>query len=302
MRKIIIGTRGSVLAKAQAVYVKKRLEENYPEFTFEIKEIVATGDKDLKSNWENSDKSLKGLFTKEIENELLFGDIDFAVHSMKDMPSENPEGLICGAIPTREDKRDVLISKNNLSLKDLPAGSTVGTSSLRRTMNLKNLRPDLEVKHLRGNIHTRLKKFDNGDYDAILLAAAGLHRVGLKYRISEYLDEHIFLPAPGQGALCIQCRKNDKFILEILSSIHDKEAEELVLIEREFSRIFDGGCHTPMGCLAEKDEDIIRFKAILYNENKKIEASVARNILEKKNIGIEIAKEAAAIIKGKMNE
>jgi len=158
-KNIVIGSRGSILALAQANLVKNNLEANYPELSFEIKEIVTSGDKDLKSNWENSDVSLKSFFTKEIEQELLDGDIDIAVHSMKDMPAVSPKGLICGAIPDREDPRDVLVSKNGF-LVTLPQGAKIGTSSLRRAMNLKAVRPDFEIKHLRGNIHTRLKKLE----------------------------------------------------------------------------------------------------------------------------------------------
>ena len=173
-KKIVIGSRGSILAMAQSEMIKKRLETNFPEIEFEIKKIVTSGDTDLVSNWNNSDKSLKSFFTKEIEVELLNGTIDLAVHSMKDMPAVSPAGLICGAVPDREDNRDVLVSKSGKTLMELPAGAIVGTSSLRRTMNLKNLRGDLVIKQLRGNIHTRLNKLKNDDYDAILLAAAGL--------------------------------------------------------------------------------------------------------------------------------
>ena len=255
-KKIIIGSRGSILALAQSEMIKEKLKKNFPELEFEIKKIVTSGDKDLVSNWNNSNASLKSFFTKEIEIELLEGSIDLAVHSMKDMPILSPKGLICGAIPEREDQRDVLISKSGKTLMELPIGAIVGTSSLRRTMNLKNLRPDLVVKQLRGNIHTRLNKLQTEDYDAILLAAAGLKRVGLENEITEYLDPKTFLPAPAQGVLHIQCRENDEEIKNILKSIHREEVEKVVIIEREFSKIFDGGCHTPMGCYSELNGDI----------------------------------------------
>jgi len=232
-KNIVIGSRGSILALAQANLVKNNLEANYPELSFEIKEIVTSGDKDLKSNWENSDVSLKSFFTKEIEQELLDGDIDIAVHSMKDMPAVSPKGLICGAIPDREDPRDVLVSKNGF-LVTLPQGAKVGTSSLRRAMNLKAVRPDFEIKHLRGNIHTRLKKLEIEDYDAIVLAAAGLKRTGLADKITEYLNGEVFPPAPAQGVLYIQCREDDEEIKEILKSIHNEAVAKIVEIEREF--------------------------------------------------------------------
>lgn len=211
--------------------------------------------------------------------ELLNGTIDLAVHSMKDMPIISPEGLICGAVPDREDQRDVLISKSGKTLMELPNGAIVGTSSLRRTMNLKNLRPDLEIKQLRGNIHTRLNKLKTEEYDAILLAAAGLKRVGLEDEITEYLDPKKFLPAPAQGVLHIQCRENDEEIKEILKSIHRKEIENVVVIEREFSKIFDGGCHTPMGCYSEINGDEITFYGVFFKGEKGYAASLTKNLV-----------------------
>lgn len=297
-KNIIIGSRGSILALAQAEEVKKNLTSFYPEYNFEIKTITTSGDKDLKSNWENSDKSLKSFFTKEIEQELLEGTIDIAVHSMKDMPSVSPEGLICGAIPKREDARDVLVSKEERIFSKLPKGAKIGTSSLRRTMNIKAVREDLEIKHLRGNIHTRLKKLEEEDYDAIVLAAAGLKRVGLADRITEYLDGTIFPPAPAQGALYIQCRENDSFIKEILTSIHDKKTAEIVEIEREFSKIFDGGCHTPMGCYSQVNGNKVKFTAVYSDRGRQIKVFV-EEFLSK---GKEIAHMAAEEIKKKIDK
>ncbi|STO32205.1 Porphobilinogen deaminase [Fusobacterium necrogenes] len=296
-KKIVIGSRGSILALAQSEIIKKKLESNFPELEFEIKKIVTTGDKDLVSNWSTSNKSLKSFFTKEIETELLNGTIDLAVHSMKDMPIVSPKGLICGATPDREDQRDVLISKNGKTLLELPNGAIIGTSSLRRTMNLKNLRPDLQIKQLRGNIHTRLNKLKTEGYDAILLAAAGLKRVGLESEITEYLNPKTFLPAPAQGVLYIQCRENDKKIRNILKSIHNKEIEKIVAIEREFSKIFDGGCHTPMGCYSEVKGDSINFYGVYFQEEKGYSA----NITEKLEEGIKVAQKLANTIKEKIN-
>lgn len=296
-KKIVIGSRGSILAMAQSEMIKKRLESNFPEIEFEIKKIVTSGDTDLVSNWNNSDKSLKSFFTKEIEVELLNGTIDLAVHSMKDMPAVSPAGLICGAVPDREDNRDVLVSKSGKTLMELPAGAIVGTSSLRRTMNLKNLRDDLVIKQLRGNIHTRLNKLKNDDYDAILLAAAGLKRVGLESEITEYLDPNKFLPAPAQGVLYIQCRENDEEIRDILKSIHNEEIAKVVAIEREFSRIFDGGCHTPMGCNCKLNGDLVTLNGIFFDGDKGYCDSITANI----NEGIKIAQKLAGEIKEKIN-
>jgi len=296
-RHVVIGSRGSILALAQANLVKNSLEANYPDLTFEIKEIVTSGDKDLKSNWENSNASLKSFFTKEIEQELLDGQIDIAVHSMKDMPAVSPKGLICGAIPDREDARDVLISKNGF-LVTLPQGAKIGTSSLRRVMNLKAIRPDFEIKHLRGNIHTRLKKLETEDYDAIVLAAAGLKRVGLTDKISEYLNGEIFPPAPAQGVLYIQCRENDEEIKGILKSIHNEDIAKIVEIEREFSKIFDGGCHTPMGCYSQVDGDKIKFIGAYSHDGKQIRVVIEDDLAK----GKEIAHMAAEEIKAKINK
>ena len=296
-KHVVIGSRGSILALAQANLVKNSLEANYPDLTFEIKEIVTSGDKDLKSNLENSNASLKSFFTKEIEQELLDGQIDIAVHSMKDMPAVSPKGLICGAIPDREDARDVLISKNGF-LVTLPQGAKIGTSSLRRVMNLKAIRPDFEIKHLRGNIHTRLKKLETEDYDAIILAAAGLKRTGMADKITEYLSGEAFPPAPAQGVLYIQCRENDEEIKEILKSIHNENIAKIVEIEREFSKIFDGGCHTPMGCYSQVDEDKIKFIAAYSHDGKQIRVVIEDDLSK----GKEIAHMAAEEIKAKINK
>ena len=296
-RHVVIGSRGSILALAQANLVKNSLEANYPDLTFEIKEIVTSGDKDLKSNWENSYASLKSFFTKEIEQELLDGQIDIAVHSMKDMPAVSPKGLICGAIPDREDARDVLISKNGF-LVTLPQGAKIGTSSLRRVMNLKAIRPDFEIKHLRGNIHTRLKKLETEDYDAIILAAAGLKRTGMADKITEYLSGEAFPPAPAQGVLYIQCRENDEEIKGILKSIHNEDIAKIVEIEREFSKIFDGGCHTPMGCYSQVNEDKIKFIGAYSHDGKQIRVVIEDDLAK----GKEIAHMAAEEIKAKINK
>lgn len=297
-KKIIIGSRGSILALAQSELIKSKLEKNFPDLEFEIKVIVTKGDKDLVSNWNNSTKSLKSFFTKEIEVELLNGDIDIAVHSMKDMPILNPKGLICGAVPDREDVRDVFISKNGKKLSEQPKGAIIGTSSLRRTMNLKRYRDDFNIKQLRGNIHTRLKKLETEDYDGIILAAAGLKRVGLEDKITEYLSPVEFLPAPAQGALYIQCREKDEYICKMLESIHNIKVEKLVEIEREFSKIFDGGCHTPMGCYTTLDGDRVKLSGVFYRDGECYSGEVSEKITE----GVKIAQILARKIKEKIDE
>lgn len=282
--KIIIGTRGSILALAQAEKVKEMLIKKYDELRenesfceiegfekkspleIELKVIVTKGDKDLRDFTKIKGTTQKDLFVKEIEKEMLENKIDLAVHSLKDMPQNTPEGLLNACFPMREDNRDVLVSKNGEKLKELAENSVIGTGSIRREKELLNLRNDVKIKAIRGNIHTRLKKLDDGEYDAIVLAAAGLKRVGLENRITEYFDTDSFMPAPGQGILCIQCRENDNKILNLLKIINDDEVTIMCKAEREFSKIFDGGCHTPIGCSSVIEGNILKLKG-MFNDN-----------------------------------
>ena len=297
MRKIVMGTRGSVLAVAQAETVKKMLIEKIPGLTVEIKKIVTSGDRDQTTNW-GGDSSLKSMFVKEIERELLEGTIDFAVHSMKDMPQISPEGLINACFPIREDNRDVLVSKNNTVFSEMPSGSVIGTSSLRRKSAVTELYPEMEIKPIRGNIHTRLGKLDSGEYDGIILAAAGLIRTGLESRISEYIDPEKMPPAPAQGILCVQCRENNMEILEILKEIDNNETRIICEAEREFSRIFDGGCHTPMGCFAVIKEEKIFLKGMFCSGEKMYFGEAWGSIENPK----EAAQKLAEIIRRQINE
>lgn len=205
--KITIGTRGSQLALWQASFIKSEIEQRFNRIDVDLRVIKTTGDRIL-------DRPLaqvggKGLFVKEIEAALMAHDIDLAVHSMKDMPGELPEDLTIGAVPPRENPFDVLISNDNLKLSDYRIGAIIGTSSLRRASQIKHVRPDLTIKSIRGNLDTRLRKLKSGEYDAIVLAAAGLIRLEQEREITEYLDETTMIPAVGQGALCIEIRKND---------------------------------------------------------------------------------------------
>ena len=214
-----------------------------------------------------------------------------AVHSLKDMPQNTPAGLLNACFPLREDNRDVLVSAKGLKLDELPENAVVGTGSIRREKELLSLRKDLKIKAIRGNIHTRLKKLDDGEYDAIILAAAGLKRVGLQDRITEYFDTASFMPAPGQGILCIQCRENDRKIKNLLKIINDREVNLICEAEREFSRIFDGGCHTPIGCSSVIEGDILKLKG-MYNDNgNRIFKEVSGNKENPKEIAQKLAKE-----------
>ena len=245
MEKIIkIGTRGSKLALWQANWVKTALTAGHPSLSVELVPIKTKGDKIL-------DVALakvggKGLFVKEIEEALLNGHIDLAVHSMKDMPAEIPDGLCIGAIPRRETPQDVLISRKGLPLSQLGQNARIGTSSLRRTAQLLYVRPDLVILPLRGNLDTRLKKLEAENLDAIILAAAGVKRLGIEYRITEYLDEKVMLPAVGQGALCIEIRENDPEVESITTLLEHHETRTVVMGERAFLNRLEGGCQVPI--------------------------------------------------------
>lgn len=264
MNKLIIGSRASKLAIAQTNIVKEKLEKLNSGIKIEIKEITTIGDKNLTV----SPESLKGAFTKEIEEALLNNEIDIAVHSMKDMATICPSGLIYASVPEREDARDVLISKKNIKFKNLPKNSIIGTTSLRRANYIRLFRYDLIVKPIRGNILTRLKKLENENYDAIIIAAAAIKRLHLENIITEYFSIEDMLPAPGQGALCIECREKDIEIINMLKSIENKEIRELVDIERKFASLLDSGCNAPIGSFTEITEDnIILYGSFFYNGN-----------------------------------
>ena len=244
---IRIGTRKSALALWQAEWVKTRLTELHPGIRVEIVKITTKGDKIL-------DVPLariggKGLFVKEIEEELISGHIDIAVHSMKDMPSDLPERLMIGAVPEREDPFDALVSHGDL-LMHLPAGARIGTSSLRRAAQLKRLRPDAIIHSLRGNLDTRLRKLAEGQYDAIVVAVAGLARMGLEEKIVEYLGPPDFLPAVGQGALAVETRSDDKRVNEAIAPLENFEARTTTTGERAFLAELKGGCQVPIAAHA----------------------------------------------------
>lgn len=240
------------MAVTQTEQVVRRLEEISREhklgLRFEIRTIVTRGDQILDVTL--SKVGGKGLFVKEIEQALLDGHIDLAVHSMKDVPSELPEGLTIGAVPRRADPRDCLVSRGGKTLDELPEGARVGTSSLRRTAQLRALRPDLVVEWVRGNIDTRLRKLETEGFDAIVLAAAGLARVGWEDRIAQRLPVEVMVPAVAQGALGVECRKDDAAVLELLSHLNDPESETVVRAERAFLARLNGGCQIPIGAYA----------------------------------------------------
>ncbi|QQZ10689.1 hydroxymethylbilane synthase [Heyndrickxia vini] len=269
MRKIIIGSRRSKLALTQTNWVADQLKKLGVPFEFEVKEIVTKGDKILDVTL--SKVGGKGLFVKEIEQALLNKEIDMAVHSMKDMPAILPQGLTIGCIPPREDYRDVIISKGHMTLRDLPKGAKVGTSSLRRSAQILAECPDLDIKWIRGNIDTRLQKLESEDYDAIVLAAAGLSRMGWSSDVvTEYLEPQICLPAVGQGALAIECREDDKELLEQLAKLTCEETKETVTAERAFLHKMEGGCQVPIAGFAKlTDDKQISLTALVADPNGK---------------------------------
>ena len=256
-----IGTRGSKLALWQANWVKSSLEVKHPSLSIKLETIKTKGDKIL--DVPLSQVGGKGLFVKEIEEALLNGRIDLAVHSMKDMPGEIPKGLCIGAIPQREISQDVLISRNNKRLSKLDLGAKIGTSSLRRKSQLLHTRPDLVVLPLRGNLDTRLKKLETENLDAIILAAAGIKRLGLENRITEYLDKNIMLPAVGQGALCIEVRQNDPLVEPIVATLEHPQTRTVILGERAFLNRLEGGCQVPIAAYGKIDKNIFALSGLV---------------------------------------
>ena len=245
---IIIGTRSSKLALWQAEYVKGRLEEEYPGLTVKLKLMTTKGDKILDAPLAKIGG--KGLFTKELETDMLEGGIDLAVHSLKDMPTEVPAGLVISAITKRFDPGDAVVSPTYRKFSELPPGAKVGTSSLRRKAQLLHVRPDLNICDLRGNVNTRLRKLEEENFDAIILAVAGLKRLGFGERITDVLPKSMVLPAVGQGALAIETRAADKEVRELIAFLNDEETVQCAMAERSFLAQVEGGCQVPVGVYA----------------------------------------------------
>lgn len=271
MRKIIVGSRRSKLAITQTNWVIDQLKKLGAPFEFEVKEIVTKGDKILDVTL--SKVGGKGLFVKEIEQAMLDKEIDMAVHSMKDMPAILPEGLTIGCIPPREDHRDALITKGHVKLKDLKPGAIIGTSSLRRSAQILAERPDLEIKWIRGNVDTRLAKLETEEYDAIILAAAGLKRLGWATDVvTEFLDAETCIPAVGQGALSIECREDDAELREWFDKFTCEKTDRSVRAERAFLQKMEGGCQVPIAGFAhvEDTDEIVLNVLVARPEGQEI--------------------------------
>ena len=293
MKKLIIATRVSDLALWQAYHVKERIEKSYPEIEVELNKIVSNGDKVL-------DKPLaliggKGHFTKELEDEMLAGNAHLAVHSLKDVPTYIPDGLELVAVTTRQDQSDVFLSHTYASLDDLPQGAVVGTTSLRRRMQLLQKRPDLKVKDLRGNVNTRLRKLKEGQYDAIILAFIGLDRLDLLKDIphAKKLSLDMMIPSMGQAALGIEIVCGDDEIREIAMSLNDENTLLCTQIERDFISKIGAGCSAPVACNAVVDGSEVTFRVMLgYPDGTNImEKKVTKNISACANMGVEMAED-----------
>ncbi len=293
--KLTFATRPSALARWQTQWVINALKNIHPNLKCEEKIITTQGDKIL-------DKPLpeiggKGLFTQELETELLSGAVHCAVHSLKDLPVENPAGLPIGCIPARAEVRDTLISRDAYTLATLPANASVGTSSLRRAAQILSLRPDLRIASLRGNVDTRLRKALDGQYDAIILAGAGLTRLGLDHHVTEWLSLDVMLPAPGQGALAVQCRADDHTTLNLLAALEDESTRKAVTAERAFLQGLGGGCAVPVAAYAQVEgqtSKVIQLTGLVISVDGKKAIKVVGEGADALELGKRLANEALA--------
>jgi hydroxymethylbilane synthase len=261
---VVVGTRGSALARAQTERVSDLLAAAWPGLRCEPRPIVTRGDRTQATGEPLPAIGGKGLFTAELDLALREGEIDLAVHSLKDLPTEGTPGIELGAVCLREDVRDCLVSGDGKTLAELPEGAVVGTSSLRRTAQLLALRPGLEVRSIRGNVDTRIRKVREGEFDAALLAGAGILRLGQEHEVSEWLPPETMLPAPGQGALAIQCREGDEDVLALLAAIDDAPTRAATAAERGFLRALGAGCTAPVAALGEAiSAEGVRLQALV---------------------------------------
>ncbi|MBM4127692.1 MAG: hydroxymethylbilane synthase [Nitrospira sp.] len=291
---LILGTRGSKLALQQSQWFQGRLREVAPDVQVTLRKIQTSGDKIV-------DVPLakiggKGLFVKEIEEALLAGEIDLAVHSMKDVPAQLPDGLEILCVPPREDARDALISRDGRRFKDLPQGARIGTASLRRQAQLLNARPDLRIEMLRGNLDTRLRKLKDGQFDAIVLAAAGLHRLAWAQEITEYLDPVVSLPAIGQGALGIEGRSADDFVRGILERLNDQSTGTTVTAERAFLNRLEGGCQVPIAAHATLSDGQLTLDGLVASVDGKtiLREEITGKTAEAHALGVQLAERLLA--------
>ncbi|MEK7214332.1 MAG: hydroxymethylbilane synthase [Chloroflexota bacterium] len=291
-KALVAGSRGSSLALAQTNWVLAKLRGAHPDrdFIAEVRTIATEGDRSQSSGVPLAQIAGRGVFVKDLEHALAEGAIDFAVHSLKDMTSSSTDAaLTIAAFPGREDPRDVVVSRNSLPIASQPAGARIGTSSPRRAAQLSLERPDLAFVPIRGNVDTRIRKVESGEYDAVVLAAAGLLRLGLAAKITEYLSPDRCLPDPGQGALAVEVRAGDHDILEFFAAIDDPVTRATVTAERAFLSALGGGCQTPAGALATIDGATLTLRALIVSGGRRIEASLQGSAAEPEALGRAVA-------------
>ena len=289
MSALRIGTRASRLALLQTEIVASRLRQAWPEVALEVVEITTAGDRDRTSPLTSGEGA--GWFTSAIQDALLAGEVDVAVHSYKDLPTARPEGLVIAAVPQRADPRDALVSRDGATLAGLPQGAVVGTSSPRRAAQAAALRPDLVLRPIRGNVDTRLAKVDAGEYDAAILAIAGLERLGLAERASHVFGFEEMLPAPAQGALAVECRRDDSETLRLLATIDDRELRRLVSAERAFLAALEAGCDFPAAAYAESFGTTLKLHGLVAPEGVIVRSKVGGPISAGPGLGRALAKE-----------
>ena len=290
-KKIILGSRGSKLALIYAEKAKEKILKVSKEFNIEsveIKKITTAGDLNQKDRL--SEIGGKGLFSKKIEKELLENKIDIAVHALKDMPSDETEGLLTSCFLERNNPREVLISKENKYLKNLPAGSVIGTSSFRREFQIKRIREDLNCKIIRGNVDTRIKKLNEDSYDAIILSSAGINSLGLTQKISQIFSTSEIIPSAGQGVVALQCRDDDEGIIQLLKEINHQETNNCIKAERNVLNVLEGDCETAVGAFASINGDVISLEAELFSLDgkKRFYIKSSKTINEANELGVEV--------------
>jgi len=289
-KKIIVATRPSLLAYTQTIQTVELLQKANPEIEFEVKKFSTKGDRVL--NRSLTEFGGTGVFVKELEHALLEKEADIAVHSLKDVPSRQPDGLKLVAFPEREDVRDVFLSRDGSLLEEMPNGFVLGTGSPRRRVQLANVRNDIEFKEIRGNINSRVQKLMDGEYDAIILAAAGLNRMNKPYNETMLLDVDLCIPAIGQGAIAIECRSNDPETIAILEKVNHKDTENAILAERAFMAEIEGGCKFPLAAHAVVTDDIVNMIAVVGDLKtnqfivESIEVPVAKSVEKAKELAL----------------
>jgi len=288
-----LATRGSRLALAQSELVAARLRASWPDVEVEFITVVTAGDRDQATALQEGEQS--GWFTSAIQDALLRGEADIAVHSYKDLPTKRPSGLVIACVPLREDPRDALVSRRRGDLRSLPKGAIIGTSSPRRTAQLLELRPDLEVRVIRGNVETRIAKVEAGEYDATVLALAGLRRLGLEGRADHVFGFEEMLPAPAQGALAVECRTDDAATRELLSATDDARLRQAVTAERTFLATIDGGCSFPAAAYAEHFGSTLKLNGLIAVDGRIIRSKMAGPVETAAGLGRQLAEELIAL-------